>query len=552
MAFANNVHREQGCENCHGGASLHLETLGELSNSILSFRRPEIGTRAGRLMGPAERSAVCLECHENGEASMVGAHLSVASWSTSAHAHQGIVCTDCHRNHYNVPPGTPPVDDTAARGPGGKMPVAMSVPARVLRFQGPPNASSGSMSGHLGASSPEVCYPCHADKQRMEEFDHPHQIGVPLDFECTACHDPPPRGLPHLVEGHPTEFDCTTCHDAHGNILPETRKELCLNCHDGAHMNQWKTSIHNKANVACTDCHNPHPKTGPPMAVDEPRACYRCHSDKRELEQVAHPHQVCGPNGFVCTTCHDPHGRVRPETRRELCLNCHDGAPTMAWHSSAHRREGVGCTDCHNPHPKTDVPRVVNLRHTKVERPKRLPMSVDEPAACYGCHPKIYGMTVLPSHHPIEEGKMVCSDCHDAHGQARRGLKEETINEVCYECHAEKEGPFAYEHAPVTENCAYCHEVHGTVANDLLRQPTTFLCLRCHAGHSTHDASLNCNRCHFVPPDLTNVAGGPLDPMIPTNPGMRQALFTDCTQCHSQVHGSDLPSGMACFNRMAR
>ena len=80
---------------------------------------------------------------------------------------------------------------------------------------------------------------------------------------------------------------------------------------------------------------------------------------------------------------------------------------------------------------------------------------------------------------------MVCSDCHDPHGQLEKNLKAETINQLCYKCHAEKTGPFAYPHPPVNENCAICHEPHGTVANNLLKQPPTFLCLRCHAGTAT-------------------------------------------------------------------
>jgi DmsE family decaheme c-type cytochrome len=412
-------------------------------------------------------------------------------------------------------------------------------------------------SQNLQAFVPDGCYSCHEDTRRMEEIVHPHQIGVPFDFECNQCHYPPPRGYPQDIENHPKEFTCTTCHDPHGNVLPETRKDLCLQCHDNAHMNQWHSSPHDLGNVACTDCHDPHSQTGPPMHVDEPQTCYRCHGDKHDLEQIAHPHQVGGPNGFKCTTCHDPHGRIRKTDRKDSCLQCHDGSPTMAWHSSTHELYDVACTDCHNPHPKADVPKVVAINHTSVRRPPRLPMSVDEPDACYKCHQKIYGLTALPSRHPIQEGKMVCSSCHDAHGQTKGNLKADTINDVCYECHAEKEGPFAYEHPPVTENCAHCHEPHGAVANNLLRQPTTFLCLRCHAGHSTHNASNQCLRCHFVDDgmggvDTTNVGGGPADPNIPTTPTSRQALFTDCTQCHGQVHGSDLPYGLECFNRMIR
>ena len=115
----------------------------------------------------------------------------------------------------------------------------------------------------------------------------------------------------------------------------------------------------------------------------------------QEFQQIAGPHQICGANGFNCTTCHDPHGQILESSRKDLCLSCHTGAPTMAWHSSIHDHNGVACTDCHNPHPRTCVPQVVDIYHgngPNVVRPKRLMMSVDEPYTCYKCHPKIYGL----------------------------------------------------------------------------------------------------------------------------------------------------------------
>jgi DmsE family decaheme c-type cytochrome len=235
-----------------------------------------------------------------------------------------------------------------------------------------------------------------------------------------------------------------------------------------------------------------------------------------EFQEIAGPHQICGPNGFNCSTCHDPHGKIREESRTELCLECHgQGAPVMAWHSSTHGMVGVACTDCHNPHPSSCVPKFVHVSYTHVRRPERRQMSVDEPEVCYKCHEDIYGRNNLPSHHPIIEGKMVCSDCHDGHGQMEGNLVAETVNLVCWKCHADKEGPFAWEHPPVTEDCGICHEPHGTVENNLLKQPTTILCLRCHNGHRG-----------FRRP-------------IDTDPTIRPPLYTDCTQCHAQIHGSD-------------
>lgn len=333
------------------------------------------------------------------------------------------------------------------------------------------------------------------------------------------------------------------------------------------HVSQWLGSPHEQAGVKCADCHDSDPNAGTPVSVDQPETCYRCHPQMRYLQEIVHPHQILGPNGFNCTTCHDPHGRISVATRRDQCVDCHRGAPTMAWHSSRHAEEGVACADCHDPHPAPGVRRLANITHTRVRRPQRLPMSVQEPTVCYGCHQAIYGRISMPSRHPILEGKMVCSRCHDAHGQQEGHLKADSVNELCYECHAEKEGPFVYEHQPVTENCSICHEPHGTVANNLLRQPPAFLCLRCHSGHSAHDqfiggqppGGLDCDECHAahnqhgqaLPP-----AGVPgtntLDDMGIPDQAARRVLFTDCTQCHAQVHGSDVPSGLSCGRRLSR
>ncbi len=396
--FAENVHRGlheegQSCEACHGPASRHLETRGKEPGLLLNFKT----------MAPAERSEVCLKCHEEDQCA------PGARYRFSRHAYCGVACTDCHTGHYNVPPGTPATTE-------------------------------------------------------------PDEAAI----------------------------------DAKGN-------PITLAAYDYAYI-QDQPSLAGTSNN---------------MGAVAPYVCYKCHCDMREFQEIAGPHQICGPNGFNCTTCHDPHGKIRERTRVDLCLECHgNGAPVMAWHSSTHGLEGVACTDCHNPHPSTKVPRYVQISHTQVRRPARRQMAVDEPETCYKCHPKIFALNALPSHHPIKEGHMVCSDCHDGHGQLEGNLKgADRINDLCWKCHAEKQGPFVYEHPPVTEDCGYCHEPHGTVANNLLRQPAAFLCLRCHAGHRGHHTGLAI--------DSTN---------INQNIGNQQGLYRDCMQCHQQIHGSDLQS----------
>ena len=116
-----------------------------------------------------------------------------------------------------------------------------------------------------------------------------------------------------------------------------------------------------------------------------------------------------------------------------------------------------------------------------------------------------------PPYHPVNEKKMTCGSCHNVHGTENHNLHKDTITDLCLECHAEYQGPFVYEHAPVVEDCSICHDPHGTIANNLLVQNQPFLGPRRHTGHRE------------------NPKTGPY-------PGL--ALVTSCTQCHSAVHGS--------------
>lgn len=389
-----NIHRDQSCEACHGPGSQHVRSRGQEPGTILSFKK----------MTAPEKSEACLKCHEQNSCA------PGAKWRTSAHAHGGVSCTECHKGHYNVPSGTPST----------KLAQESLQPSKVVAVA----------------------------------YQEPKKDAVDMNAIRTASQAMGARGV---------------------------------------------------------------------------QTCYRCHKQTEELQRIAHPHQILGPNGFECKTCHEPHGNIRPESRTDLCLQCHKGHPTMGWKSSAHALNGVACADCHNPHPSTELPRFTAIRHFNVSQPKRLPMSVQDPDVCYPCHQNISSQFLLPSHHPLQEGKMRCASCHDSHGGNTGNLKEPTINLLCYRCHGEKQGPFVYEHPPVSENCDICHNPHGTVTNNLLRQPTTFLCLRCHSGHrgSAH----------------TN---------IDKNLGLRPAFYTDCTQCHAQVHGGDQPSPTRRGSRLQR
>jgi len=198
-----------------------------------------------------------------------------------------------------------------------------------------------------------------------------------------------------------------------------------------------------------------------------------------------------------------------------LCLNCHSTLATFnlhEWSDSAHARGEVACASCHPPHAGPDL--IIPFR--------------ERSTLCSKCHEATFAEMALPSRHPVREQKMSCTDCHDPHGASAGALVAPTVEETCTRCHGEVMGPFAFEHAEVIRDCTGCHSPHGAMNEALLTISEPALCLRCHSGHF-----------------ITAPGGGPS--------GLEQkgAFYTRCTDCHSSIHGTDLPStrGRGTFTR---
>jgi len=238
-----------------------------------------------------------------------------------------------------------------------------------------------------------------------------------------------------------------------------------------------------------------------------------------------------------CETCHGPGGehagRRSPvamhnpvvsfgtgsptpiEDQNAVCMDCHDDDVSLAWAGSMHERNDTGCAGCHSVHSASDP---VGLHATQVE-------------VCFDCHQQQRAESLKPSAHPIRNdlqirpAAMICTDCHSPHASVASGqINTNTLNELCTGCHTEFRGPVLFDHAPVSEDCSLCHRPHGSVHAPLLTRRAPLLCQSCHSqrGHpsiSFTDASL---------------PGGNPSPMV---------LERSCMNCHTQVHGSNHPSG---------
>ena len=238
-----------------------------------------------------------------------------------------------------------------------------------------------------------------------------------------------------------------------------------------------------------------------------------------------------GAGGLQCEACHGPGARhaakgskkaltinsfkasshLPVEQRNQACLTCHEGQSRNAWHGGTHDLSKVACTDCHNMH---------------VDRDPVLAKTT-QPDVCYTCHAKQRADFHKASVHPVRFGLMGCSDCHNAHGSNGPAmLIKATLNQTCFSCHADKRGPVLWEHAPVAEDCSLCHTAHGSVRPALLTKNPPLLCQQCHspAGHPS------------LPRTATSLPGG-------GGGGSMFLIAGSCTNCHTQVHGSNHPSG---------
>jgi DmsE family decaheme c-type cytochrome len=161
-----------------------------------------------------------------------------------------------------------------------------------------------------------------------------------------------------------------------------------------------------------------------------------------------------------------------------------------------------------------------------------------QPNVCYSCHKEQRVQVQRPSHHPIPEGKMTCSDCHAVHGSSGPKLaKRDSTNDTCFLCHAEKRGPFVHPHQPATEDCASCHNAHGSTVAAMLKVRPPMLCQQCHTPHVAGGVGALGGQ--------PGVFGGASPAVGATANGKNVVNFwqgRSCMNCHTQVHGSNNPS----------
>jgi predicted CXXCH cytochrome family protein len=212
----------------------------------------------------------------------------------------------------------------------------------------------------------------------------------------------------------------------------------------------------------------------------------------------------------------------------ETCLTCHAGRESHnEFRRGEHWRNNVGCTDCHTPHgpgkenlKAGSITFVGPANAQRANQADAAMLKQSEPQLCMTCHNETKAQFSKPFHHKVLEGTMSCSDCHNAHGgfEAKQTKLAVGVDAACIKCHANKQGPFVYEHAPLKlEGCASCHNTHGSANPKMLKRASVKqLCMECHS--SITDS---------------------LAPDVPSFHNQATVRYQDCTVCHAAIHGSN-------------
>jgi DmsE family decaheme c-type cytochrome len=260
----------------------------------------------------------------------------------------------------------------------------------------------------------------------------------------------------------------------------------------------------------CVVCHEgesgtlkgtPHGEAKNPRSPEAAHGCESCHGPgQAHIDDDAKGHI----RRFAQITHAETNG---------TCLSCHNRGAHAGWEGSTHESRNLSCTTCHSVHsPKAEASQLVKRTETEL---------------CATCHRLQVAKTERAvAHMPVREGKMSCSSCHNPHGSISnvKALKVgSSVVETCTSCHTEMRGPMLWEHAPAKESCTTCHDPHGSSNDRMLVVRMPMLCQRCHVA-TRHPSSVYDNNAITVAKS-------------------NRMFGRSCVNCHSNVHGSNHPSG---------
>ncbi|MCC6523347.1 MAG: hypothetical protein IT373_11845 [Polyangiaceae bacterium] len=415
------------------------------------------------------------------------------------------------------------------------------------------------------------CLSCHRGSEHG---------GTPAGASCKGCHDEASVHVTPLAKDEP---DCTSCHgfaarrvpaaDGSGGTERANVVAVCARCHGtpapgslpppagDAPVVVAEGILHGE--VACGDCHSPHPGSG----TDAGHACARCHEVKmpdpssvvaaRFKEGTKPPSDVAGHRN--CEGCHAAHAPQKLAIA--ACKNCHpDQSEARGESSTALRHDN--CASCHQPHTWAAERAGCVKCHSEVAA-KVMKLGPEKHTDCSSCHEPhapLPGAQVCASCHEDKKfhvssapaGHRECKGCHDPHadksgassscGRCHSNVQHEVGTAVprhgqlgCVGCHQPHGSPI-----PPPTRCQSCHQKQSSLAMTAGTPARHQNCGSCHQPHTFKITapSQACARCHSTLTSAGSHSGNCLDCHKQHGPPKPEP--NSCGRCHTNVDGAAL------------
>jgi predicted CXXCH cytochrome family protein len=231
---------DMGCETCH--VTHKVGEKGKIEFNYHLTKAPP---------------ALCLDCHDPKDASLIKAHQGQPFATAN--------CVQCHDPHQS------------------------SQPKLMQAFSHPPFESKSCDTCHAPAKDGKVvltqtdtkalCVTCHSEQaQKIEKakVQHPGAQG-----ECIACHNPHAGRTPGFLQPDPVS--------------------ACLACHSEQAEQMKKAHLHQPVfGLGCATCHEPHGSDNPKLLRAQGSAlCLECHGPDSQPQKLESEHMLTIFNGQV-------------------------------------------------------------------------------------------------------------------------------------------------------------------------------------------------------------------------------------------------------------
>lgn len=308
---------DSGCDTCHT-----VHKTGEPGKQEFDYHL----TKAA--------PALCLDCHDVKDASLVKAHQGQPFENTN--------CTTCHDPHQSA---SPKLLQKFVHVPfaGGSCDTCHAAPkdGKVVLTQ---------------ADSRALCVTCHDEQAKQIEsakVQHPGAMG-----ECIACHNPHAGKTPGFIQPDPVN--------------------ACLACHADQAEQHKKKFLHQPAfQQGCATCHTPHGGDNEHLlrAATMNSLCLECHGPEAKPQRIQAEHLVTIFNGTVKLP-EDYFSRV-PVLPIKYGLGHpvekHPVVDQMDPNDVSKVRAQLNCGTCHQPHASAQPNLLVNDQANNI-------------AFCASCH----------------------------------------------------------------------------------------------------------------------------------------------------------------------